>query len=124
MDVLTYLIQKDPKADLENIRKIVGLTSHGYKSISRWLNISEATLRSHLQTQRGFKDITREQIYFLLKLFSHGAEAFGDKKASDKWLFTPNFFFDYNRPESFLHTAAGIRFVEIRIKAIEFGDNV
>ncbi|MDE3213746.1 MAG: DUF2384 domain-containing protein [Bacteroidota bacterium] len=77
-----------------------------------------------MQTQRGFKDITREQIYLLLAIFSHGVEAFGDKNALDKWLLTPNFFFDYNRPESFLHTAAGIRFVEARITAIEFGENV
>jgi uncharacterized protein (DUF2384 family) len=53
----------------------------------------------------------------------HGIEVFGTKEKFEQWLNTENFFFDKKSPVSFLNTVTGIRFVNDRLTAIEYGDN-
>lgn len=92
--------------------------------LSNWLNISVKTLRNYRKPGIKFKDNVKEHLLLLLSLFKHGIEVFGSSEEFNKWLNEKNFFFDGNSPVSYLNTVTGIRFVENRLTAMEFGDNV
>lgn len=65
----------------------------------------------------------KENILLILSLVIHGIEVFGTKEKFEQWLDTKNFYFDNKSPVSFLNTVTGIRFVNDRLTAIEYGDN-
>jgi uncharacterized protein (DUF2384 family) len=92
--------------------------------ISSWFNISVKTLRNYKKPDTKLKDNLKEQLVLLLSLFAKGKEVFGSNEEFKKWLETNNFFFDGKAPVSFLNTIAGIRFVEDRLTAMEYGDNI
>ena len=60
----------------------------------------------------------------LQAIFEKGIAVLGDEEAFDKWLDTPNFFFDNKKPAGFLDTASGMQVVLDRLTAMERGDNV
>jgi uncharacterized protein (DUF2384 family) len=92
--------------------------------ISNWLNISVRTLRNYRRPDNIIKENVKEQLLLLLTLFKHGNEVFGSSKDFNRWLNEGNFYFDGNSPVSYLNTVTGIRFVENRLIAMEYGDNV
>jgi uncharacterized protein (DUF2384 family) len=92
--------------------------------ISNWLNISVKTFRNYRKPDTKLKENVKEQLILLLSLFKHGNEVFGSSKEFNRWLNDDNFFFDGKAPVSYLNTVAGIRFVENRLAAIEYGDNI
>lgn len=91
--------------------------------ISTWLNISPRTMRSYGSSTQ-FKKNTKEQILLLLAVFKHGIRVFGSKEAFDDWLDTPNFYFDNKKPIALLDTSSGVRYINDRLTAMEYGDNV
>ncbi|OFY94842.1 MAG: hypothetical protein A2491_17890 [Bacteroidetes bacterium RIFOXYC12_FULL_35_7] len=121
-DVLSYLHSKD--INWKHIKTIKKLTDFNDDVISNWLNVSTRTFRSYRLPNSKFKENIKEQILLLLSLIRHGIEVLGSTKDFDNWLNTPNYFFDNRTPISFLNTVTGIRFVDDRISAIEYGDNV
>lgn len=92
--------------------------------ISQWLNISVRTLRNYKRPENKLKDNIKEQLLLLLSLFKHGNEVFGSSSSFNEWLNAENFFFDGTAPASYLNTVTGVRFVNDRLTAIEYGDNV
>ena len=92
--------------------------------ISDWLNVSVKTYREYRKPKSILKENVKEQILLLLALFKHGSEVFGSPKEFSNWLSTSNFHFDGEKPETFLNTVTGIRFVDDRLTAMEYGDNV
>jgi len=92
--------------------------------ISEWLNINVRTLRNYKKPENKFKDNIKEQLILLFALFKHGKEVFGDREEFRKWLDSENFYFDKKAPVSYLNTVTGIRFVDDRLTALEYGDNV
>lgn len=92
--------------------------------ISDWLNISVRTLRNYRKPENKLKDNVKEQLLLLMTLFRHGNEVFGSSKNFYKWLNEENFFFDAKAPVNYLNTNAGIRIVEDRLTAMEYGDNI
>jgi putative toxin-antitoxin system antitoxin component (TIGR02293 family) len=92
--------------------------------ISEWLNISVRTFRSYKESTEKISNNLKEQVLLLVALFKHGNSVFGSKQDFGKWLISPNFIFDNQAPVNFLNSITGIRFVEDRITAIEFGDNI
>lgn len=92
--------------------------------ISKWLNISVRTLRNYRKPNNKLKDNVKEQLLLLLSLFKLGNEVFGSSSNFNKWLNEDNFFFDGKTPVSYLNTVTGIKFVESRLIAMEYGDNV
>lgn len=92
--------------------------------ISNWLNISVKTLRNYRKPEIKLKDNIKEQLLLLLSLFKHGNEVFGSSKEFNIWLSEENFFLDGQAPVSYFNTIAGIRFVDNRLTAMEYGDNV
>jgi uncharacterized protein (DUF2384 family) len=92
--------------------------------MSEWLNINVRTLRNYKKPENKFKDNIKEQLILLFSLFKHGKEVFGDMDAFREWLNSGNFYFDKKAPVSYLNTVTGIRFVDDRLTALEYGDNV
>ena len=120
-EVLNYLQQKE--IGWKHVNAIKQLTDYSDEVISEWLNISVKTLRTYKQPAVTFKGKVKENILLILSLVMHGIEVFGTKEKFEQWLNTENFFFDKKSPVSFLNTVTGIRFVNDRLTAIEYGDN-
>ncbi len=100
--------------------KVVTLTDD---VISRWLNITPRTFRNYKTKDVLLKDNTREHVVFLLSLYKHGIEVFESKDKFEKWLMQENFFLDQKAPMDFLETISGIRLIDGRLTAMEFGEN-
>ncbi len=92
--------------------------------LSDWLNISVKTFREYKKPKSIFKENVKEQVLLLLSLFKHGVEIFGSMKEFDLWLNRENFYFDNKTPASFMNTITGIKFIDDRLTAMEYGDNV
>ena len=92
--------------------------------LSDWLNISVKTFREYKKPKSVFKENVKEQVLLLLSLIKHGAEIFGSMKEFDSWLNRENFYFDNKSPVSFMNTITGIKFIDDRLTAMEYGDNV
>jgi len=92
--------------------------------ISEWLNISVKTFREYKKPRSVFKENVKEQVLLLLSLIKHGTEIFGSMKEFYSWLNQENFYFDNKNPVSFMNTITGIKFIDDRLTAMEYGDNV
>lgn len=121
-EVLLYIQSKKIGKNYINILK--SLTRFNDEILSAWLNINVKTFRSYKDSEHNFKDNTKEQIVLLLALIKHGYKVFDTTEEFETWLSKPNFFFDNHAPISFLNTVSGIRFVDDRLTALEYGDNV
>jgi putative toxin-antitoxin system antitoxin component (TIGR02293 family) len=92
--------------------------------ISKLLNISVKTFRHYKKPQNTFKDNIKEKVILLISLFEHGIDIFGSQEDFYKWLNSENFFFDDKTPITYLTTVTGIRYVDDRLTAMEYGDNI
>lgn len=104
--------------------KLKDHTSASNEIISTWLGISAKTYSSYLNERTTPNAITIEHLIMLILLFRHGSRVFDSSNNFDIWLGKENFFFDGDRPISFLETIAGIRYIDSRLTAMEYGDNV
>jgi len=121
-EVLAFLRTKD--VNWKYINTIKTLTDYNDDVISGWLNISVRTFRSYRQPENKFKENTKEHVLLLLSLIRHGIHVLGSAKDLFQWLNTVNFYFDGKSPNGYLNTVSGIRFVDDRLTAMEYGDNV
>lgn len=94
------------------------------ETLSSWFNINVKTFRTYKRNENALKENLQEHIILLISIFKHGAEVFGSNQLFSKWLNEENFFFDGDKPIQLLRTITGIRFIEDRLTAIEYGDNV
>ena len=108
----------------EYIDTIKEMTDLNDEVISVWLNISVRSFRSYRQSNSRLKENLKEHVIVLLSLIKHGIQVFGTKDGFDQWLTTGNFFLDGKTPVAFLNTVTGIRFIDDRLTAMEYGDNV
>lgn len=108
----------------KHINAIKTLTDFNDDILSDWVNISVKTFREYKKPKSTFKENVKEQVLLLLSLIKHGVEIFGSVKEFDNWLNQENFYFDNKRPVSFLNTITGIKFIDDRLRAMEYGDNV
>jgi len=92
--------------------------------LSDWFNVNVKTFRSYKKQDTILKENLQEQVVLLISLYKHGIEVFGEVEDFNKWLDTENFFLENSKPITYLKTVTGIRFVDDRLTAIEFGDNV
>lgn len=60
----------------------------------------------------------------IANMFKHGIEVFGTQAGFNAWLDQTNFFFGYKTPRFYLSTQEGVNFIEARLTAMEYGDNV
>jgi len=92
--------------------------------IAELFDISVRTLRSKKSYESKVKQLNKEHVVLIISLFKLGNEVFGSNKIFEIWLNTENFFFDNKKPSYYLASVTGIRFVEDRLVAMKFGDNV
>lgn len=121
-EILNFLYTKD--VNWQHVNAIKTLTDFNDEVISDWLNVSVKTFREYKKPQNVFKDNVKEQVLLLLSLIKHGLNIFGSARELDQWLTQPNFYFDNRSPNAYLNTVTGIRFVDDRLTAMEYGDNV
>jgi len=108
----------------EYLDTIKSLTDLNDETISQWLNISVRSFRSYRHPNLKLKENLKELVIYLLSLIQHGIDVFGSKDHFDQWLTSKNFLLDGKAPVSFLSTVTGIRFIDDRLTAMEYGDNV
>jgi uncharacterized protein (DUF2384 family) len=108
----------------KHVNAIKTLTHFNDNVLSEWLNISVKTFREYKKPKSTFKENVKEQVLLLLSLIKHGVEIFGTMKQFDIWLKQENFYFNNKSPVSFLNTITGMKFIDDRLTAMEYGDNV
>lgn len=121
-EILYFLHTKD--INWQHVNAIKTLTDFNDDILSDWLNVSVKTFREYKKPQTTFKENVKEQVLLLLSLIKHGIGVFGSVKEFDQWLNRKNFYFDNKSPNSFLNTVTGVKFVDDRLTAMEYGDNV
>ncbi len=121
-DIFFYI--RNHNVDWKYLNYLKDLTTFSDDVISDWLNISVKTLRTYRKPEAKFKENLKEHIVLILSLYEHGINVFENKENFDQWLNTVNVFFDGNAPKNYLDTVMGIKFIDDRLTAIEYGDNV
>jgi uncharacterized protein (DUF2384 family) len=106
------------------VNAIKTLTNFNDSTLSNWLNISVKTFREYKKPKSVVKENVKEQVLLLLSLMKHGISVFGSAATFEQWLNEGNFYFDNKLPVSFLNTITGIKFIDDRLTAMEYGDNV
>ncbi len=91
--------------------------------ISGWLNINVKTFRNYKTKDTSIKQDLQEHTIMLISLMKHGQEVFGTAEDFSNWLSQKNFYLDWKKPNSFLNTISGIRFIDDQLTSIEYGDN-
>lgn len=122
-NVYFYTIKS--KLDSEYISildKIIGMND---TVLSKWLNITPRTFRNYKNNpELVLKDTIKEHIILILSLYKHGIEVFDNVENFELWLSKKNYLLDNRAPVDFLETISGIKFIDNRLTAIEFGENV
>ncbi len=108
-------------ASIDRLREICGFSDN---HVAEWLNINVKTLRNYKSGQTSIKEHVQEKVVILLSLFKHGKKLFGTYEKFTEWLDAANFFFDKKSPETFLKTYSGTKYLDGRLTAMEYGDNV
>jgi hypothetical protein len=120
--ILFYLRNNDVNWDYFNYFKEI--TTLSDEITSNWLNINPKTLRAYRKPESTSKDNVKEHLVLLIALYQHGIDVFEGKENFDSWLISENYYFDRKAPMDFLDTITGIKFIDDRLTAIEFGDTV
>ena len=121
-EILSFLYTRE--VNWQHVNAIKTLTDFNDTIISDWLNVSVKTFREYKKPPTTFKENVKEQVLLLLALIKHGIAVFGAVNEFDQWLNRSNFYFDNKSPSAYLNTITGIRFVDDRLTAMEYGDNV
>jgi uncharacterized protein (DUF2384 family) len=100
------------------------LTTLNDEIIASWLNINSKTLRAYRKPESISKDNIKEHLIVLISLYEHGIDIFETRENFDKWLLSENLFLDNKPPKDFLDTITGIKFIDDRLTAIEYGDTI
>lgn len=119
----TLQLLKSSKGSKRYFGMLKSLTNEDDKEISHWLDISVKTYRSYKNTKKVTKSSLVEHVIMLLSLFKHGLEIFGSYTDFKQWLEKENFYFDKKPPSEFMDSISGIKFIDDRLTALEFGDN-
>lgn len=121
VNVLVYM--DNNSIDAGYLKAIKKLTRFTDDNIASWLHISPRTLRNYKPEKVLDKKLS-EQVIMLRTVFEKGRAVLGNAETFDKWLETPNYFFDSKEPIAFLDTTSGMRYLFDRLTAMEYGDNI
>lgn len=123
-DADILLLLQGEKVNWEHVRTLKEISSFNDDIISNWLNVSVKTFRLYKKPEQEINVNVKEHVLLLLSLMHHGKTVFGTTVVFEQWLTTANFTFEGKAPIDFLKTITGIRFVDDRLTAMEYGDNV
>jgi uncharacterized protein (DUF2384 family) len=104
---------------------IKSFTQANDKYIAGWLGLSERTYGNYKRAKTlSLKPQTQVQVLMILSLIKHGQEVFGGLELFIEWLEKENFYFNKKRPMDYMSTSVGLKFIDNRLTAMEYGDNV
>jgi len=120
---------KSPIAKLDAIRKglqpgaindLIVVTGATQTDVSRWLDITEPTLRKHIQNTKELNLGISEHIIQLFELFNKGIDTFGSLTEFKHWLKSYNIGIDAV-PFDLLDTITGIGIIMNELIRIDYG---
>jgi putative toxin-antitoxin system antitoxin component (TIGR02293 family) len=120
---------RSPIAKLDAIKKglqpgaindLIMITGATQTDVSKWLNITEPTLRKHIQNTRELNLGLSEHIIQLFELFNKGLDTFGSLSEFKNWLKHYNTGIDAI-PYNILDTITGIGIVINELIRIDYG---
>jgi len=112
------------KINWQHVLAIKQTTDFNDDIISEWLNVSVKTFREYKKPHAHLKENTREHVLLLLSVIKHGISVFGSVTLFENWLKQKNIFFDQRSPMTFMNTITGIKLIDDRLTAMEYGDNI
>lgn len=124
---VTYF--KSPIAKLGAIKKglqpnaindLIRVTGATQTDVSRWLDITEPTLRKHIQNNKELNLGISEHIIQLFELFNKGLDTFGSLDEFKAWLKSYNLGIDAV-PFDILDTITGIGIIINELVRIDYG---
>lgn len=119
-----YFYTVKSKSDFDFISILDNVIGLNDNVLSKWLNITPRTFRNYKSNQELIlKDNIKEHIILILSLYKHGIEVFDNVENFELWLSKKNYLLDNKAPVDFLETISGIKFIDNRLTAIEFGEN-
>jgi uncharacterized protein (DUF2384 family) len=120
-----YFYTARSKSDADYIALLDGFIGLNDQVLSKWLNITTRTFRNYKSNRAlVLKDNIKEHIILILSLYKHGTEVFDTVENFEQWLSEKNYLLDNRAPADFLGTISGIRFIDNRLTALEYGENV
>jgi putative toxin-antitoxin system antitoxin component (TIGR02293 family) len=102
------------------INDLIVVTGATQADVSRWLDITEPTLRKHIQNNRELNLGISEHIIQLFELFNKGLDTFGSLDEFKSWLKSYNIGVDAI-PFDILDTITGIGIVMNELVRIDYG---
>jgi len=109
------------KADA--ITDLIYVTGATQIDVAKWLDITEPTLRKHIQSTKGLNPGISEHIIQLFELFNKGMDTFGSLNEFKHWLKTYNPGIDAT-PFDLLDTITGISIIMSELIRIDYGITV
>ena len=122
IDILLYL--QSEKVNWEYVQTLKESTQFNDEVLSNWLNVSVKTFRSYKKPKQDINVNIKEHVLLLLSLIQHGKKVFNSIQKFEEWLKRENYYFNRNAPIEYLKTITGIRFIDDRLTALEYGDNI
>jgi putative toxin-antitoxin system antitoxin component (TIGR02293 family) len=102
------------------ITDLIRVTGATQIDIAKWLDITEPTLRKHIQGSRDLNQGLSEHIIQLVELFNKGLDTFGSLDEFKSWLKHYNPGIDAI-PFDLLDTITGINIVIAQLIRIDYG---
>jgi len=121
-DILHHL--QGDAVNWEYVQTLKESTQFKDEVLSGWLNVSVKTFRSYKKPDQEININIKEHVLLLLSLVQHGKKIFLSMEKFGDWLNAENFYFNKKAPIDYLKTITGIRFIDDRLTAMEYGDNV
>jgi uncharacterized protein (DUF2384 family) len=122
-NTVTLRIIKSRQSNKGYFNALKKLTNEDDEQISGWLDISVKTFRAYKNTEKLAKSTLTEHVVTLVSLVKHGLDVFGSYPNFKNWLTKENYFFGNTAPINFFDSISGIKFIDDRLTAIEYGDN-
>ncbi len=121
IEILKFI--EDENIDWESINELKEIGNITDELIANWFNVSLKTLRTYRAKQKDLNQNFKERVLLILVLLKRGLEVFGTPEDFRAWLHSSNFLLNQRTPLSYLDTITGIRFINSRLIAMEYGDN-
>lgn len=102
------------------ITDLLHVTGATQIDVAKWLDITEPTLRKHIQSTKGLNPGISEHIIQLFELFNKGMDTFGALNEFKGWLKSYNLGID-GVPFDLLDTITGISIVMSELVRIDYG---
>lgn len=102
------------------ITDLIHVTGATQIDVAKWLDITEPTLRKHIQSTKGLNPGISEHIIQLFELFNKGMDTFGALNEFKGWLKSYNLGIDAT-PFDLLDTITGISIVMNELIRIDYG---